>query len=55
MTSHAAKQEIKERRKVTDRRIKKPKHELPFYYTRCIPDRRLNNIQTEWIDEPVIG
>ena len=55
MTSHTVKQEMKERRKVKDRRVKPHKHGLPSYYVRHIPDRRINNIQAEWICETVIG
>jgi hypothetical protein len=38
---------MKLQRKIKDRRVKSFKQGLPFYYTRHISDRRMNNISPE--------
>jgi hypothetical protein len=48
LSSHTIKQDMKERRKTKDRRVKLPKQGLPSYYIRRIPDRRKNNMSPGW-------
>ena len=44
-----------ERRKIKDRRIKKPEDGLRHYYRRYTLDRRQNNVSVEWRNESNIS